>query len=169
MRFRKLRIAWSVCAGLAAVLLILLWVRSYSWSDTILCMKHSSGSSWFGTYESDSSSTTVTSELGTIKLCWEQSPDFAHDSWEFRSETTDRPIIEKIELGYLGLKTEMTWYGRLFAVSHQTFLLVAVLLTAAPWLRSLRWRFSLRTLLIATTLVAVVLGLIVAVLRWPAG
>ena len=32
------------------------------------------------------------------------------------------------------------------------------LIAAAPWLR---WRFSLRTLLIATTLVAVVLGLIV--------
>ena len=36
---------------------------------------------------------------------------------------------------------------------------------AAPRIR----RFSLRTLLIATTLVAVVLGLIVAALRWPAG
>src|SRR5438105_1666000 len=29
MRFRKLRIAWSVFWGLAAVLLIALWVRSY--------------------------------------------------------------------------------------------------------------------------------------------
>ena len=36
-----------------------------------------------------------------------------------------------------------------------------------PWLTFRR--FSLRTLLIATTLVAVVLGVIVAVLRWPAG
>jgi hypothetical protein len=30
-------------------------------------------------------------------------------------------------------------------------------------------RYSLRTLLIATTLIAVLLGLIVALLRWPAG
>src|SRR6476619_2972176 len=29
MRFRKLRIAWSVFWGLACVLLIVLWVRSY--------------------------------------------------------------------------------------------------------------------------------------------
>src|SRR5262245_30694970 len=29
MRFRKLRIAWSVLWGVAAVLLIVLWVRSY--------------------------------------------------------------------------------------------------------------------------------------------
>jgi hypothetical protein len=30
-----------------------------------------------------------------------------------------------------------------------------------PWIRQLRWRFTLRTLLIGTTLVAVVLGTIV--------
>src|SRR6476620_2384492 len=29
LRFRKLRIAWSVFCGLACVLLIVLWVRSY--------------------------------------------------------------------------------------------------------------------------------------------
>jgi hypothetical protein len=33
MRFRKLRIAWSVCCAIACVLLIALWERSYSWSD----------------------------------------------------------------------------------------------------------------------------------------
>ena len=161
MRFRYLRILWTVFCGIACLLLIALWVRSYRWNDIILCITHSSGSSWFGTYESDSSSTTVESEFGVIKLCWVKPPDLAHDSWIFRSETTDQPIIEKIEMGYLGLKTEKTWYGRLFAVSHRTLLFAAVLLTAAPWLRSLRWRFSMRTLLIVTTLVAVVLGMIV--------
>jgi hypothetical protein len=30
MKFRKLRIAWSVGWGLLAVLLVVLWVRSYS-------------------------------------------------------------------------------------------------------------------------------------------
>src|SRR5689334_19264816 len=33
LRFRKLRIAWSVFWGLACVLLIVLWVRSYWCSD----------------------------------------------------------------------------------------------------------------------------------------
>src|SRR4051794_8633021 len=33
MRFRKLRIAWSVFWGVACVLLIVLWVRSYYVSD----------------------------------------------------------------------------------------------------------------------------------------
>ena len=49
--------------------------------------------------------------------------------------------------------------------------LVSVFATVGtlPWIHHLKWRYSLRTLLIGTTLVAVVLGLIVAVLRWPAG
>src|SRR5712671_2831573 len=34
MRFRKLRIAWSVACGIACVLLIVLWVRSYWWFDS---------------------------------------------------------------------------------------------------------------------------------------
>src|SRR6187200_769128 len=35
MRFRKLRIAWSVFWALACVLLIVLWVRSYWWCDIL--------------------------------------------------------------------------------------------------------------------------------------
>src|SRR3954453_23888497 len=35
MRFRKLRIAWSVFWGLACLLLIELWVRSYFFADTV--------------------------------------------------------------------------------------------------------------------------------------
>jgi hypothetical protein len=32
-RFRKLRIAFSAVCGIACVLLIALWVRSYMWRD----------------------------------------------------------------------------------------------------------------------------------------
>jgi hypothetical protein len=39
-------------------------------------------------------------------------------------------------------------------------ILISVAFAAVPWIH---WRFSLRTLLIATTLIAVVLGLIVYV------
>jgi hypothetical protein len=35
MRFRKLRIAWSVFSGVVAVLLIALWVRSYFRHDAL--------------------------------------------------------------------------------------------------------------------------------------
>jgi hypothetical protein len=43
-------------------------------------------------------------------------------------------------------------------VPHWLLVVTSGLMAAMPWLP---WRFSLRTLLIATTLVAVVLGLIV--------
>src|SRR5689334_3428023 len=35
MKFHKLRIAFAALCGLAAVLLVVLWVRSYWWSDTV--------------------------------------------------------------------------------------------------------------------------------------
>ena len=50
-------------------------------------------------------------------------------------------------------------------IPYWFFVFVTATLTTAPWIRQLRWRFSLRTLLIATTLVAAVLGLIVYALR----
>src|ERR1044072_1880010 len=46
MTFRKLRIAWSVWWGLACVLLIVLWVRSYSHYDDL--MIHACGRSGGG-------------------------------------------------------------------------------------------------------------------------
>src|SRR4051812_39579519 len=36
LRFRKSRIAWSVFWGLACVLLIVLWVRSYRWTEIVI-------------------------------------------------------------------------------------------------------------------------------------
>ena len=37
MRFRKLRIVWSVAWGMVAVLLCVLWVRSYWTGDYLIC------------------------------------------------------------------------------------------------------------------------------------
>ncbi len=37
MKHRKLRIAWSVAWGIAGVLLIALWVRSYHSDEDIVC------------------------------------------------------------------------------------------------------------------------------------
>lgn len=45
------------------------------------------------------------------------------------------------------------------------FVSISAALAFVPWLRQLPWRFSLRTLLIVTTLVAVVLGFVVWVVR----
>lgn len=55
-------------------------------------------------------------------------------------------------------------WGNGWEISVSLWLLVLItgVLAAAPWIRE-KWHFSLRTLLIATTLVAVLLALIVAV------
>lgn len=51
-----------------------------------------------------------------------------------------------------------TYYGAAYSVSIGLLVMLVGALAALPWLS---WRYSLRTLLIATTLIAVVLGLIV--------
>jgi hypothetical protein len=59
-------------------------------------------------------------------------------------------------------------FGRLpngLYVPHWFLVLLATTFATLPWIRYFEWRFSLRTLLIATTLVAVVLGLIVWAVR----
>src|SRR6476660_634582 len=53
MRFRKLRIAWSVVWALAAVLLIVLWVRSYWVRDYISHNYAGQKIAWMG-YQVDS-------------------------------------------------------------------------------------------------------------------
>jgi hypothetical protein len=64
--------------------------------------------------------------------------------------------FDKYVLGfYFGRKP-----GLELGVPFWFIVLISLAITAAPWLRHLSWRFSLRTLLIATTLIALVLGIL---------
>ena len=62
--------------------------------------------------------------------------------------------------GLFGAGIAQTSTSFTVGVPYWFLILAAVAMAATPWLLSCR-RFSLRTLLIATTLVAVVLGLVV--------
>jgi hypothetical protein len=167
MRFRKLRIAWSVFLGLACVLVIVLWVRSQSLYDAI------SWRSGKGAYYS------VMSQYGHLTIVNGYNPNDYYAGTRFEighkalNPFVDSPAQPTLS-GILGLR----WYSShgvralrelIFAVPHWFASILLAASCAAPWLRWLPSRFSLRTLLIATTLVAVGLGLIVAVLRWPPG
>ena len=113
--FRKLRIAWSVAWGIAAVLLIALWVRSYG-----------------------------------------------HDDFLVKTASPGFPILESSEGRFTYFPSPST------TSSDVPYWLPVVTFTAlatAPWLRRISWRFSLRTLLIATTLVGVGLGTIIVLSR----
>jgi hypothetical protein len=151
MKYRKLRIAWSVGWGVAAVLLCVLWVRSYWNYYAIAYIDTSFGGVGLFFYRG-----CTGLELNHVST----PPPFAQ-WWDFKSIpfSEDLPvepgnrIVDGIQL-------------RFYRISHSTGVvfpiplaaLVAVALAALP---RLSYRFSLRALLIITTFVAVGLGLIV--------
>jgi hypothetical protein len=146
MRFRKLRIAWSVAWGLACVLLIVLWVRSYWKWDFVIAVPFQ------GAETKGAESYTGTASLQSIDR-----NDPPHWSWSVFE-------IDEDALGVFAACRENTHFGFgveregnrwAILVPHWFLLLLAAAVAVAPWLR-----FSLRTLLIATTLVALVLGII---------
>ena len=149
MKYRKLRIAWSVACGVACLLLIALWVRSYFWFDTVKMSFDGERAYWLG---------SVVGELRFGK-------PMTHRRG-FRLETYDTPAREWVKseapkqsvLGFWWGYSSMGFFR--FIIPHWFPVFLAAAIGAAPWMR-----FSLRTLLIAMTLVAVGLGWFVYALR----
>jgi hypothetical protein len=144
-RFRKLRIAVSVTCGIACVLLIVLWVRSY-WKWDTLASRLPTGSnlvltSWGGDF--------------SVGIDHQPGPFAPTEALEFDSRLKSSWTRDESERGF-GIHRGPTYL--IIASPAWFWVLTGVLLSGAPWIRK---RFSLRTLLIATALVAVVLGLIV--------
>jgi hypothetical protein len=137
---RRLRIAISVCFAVLTVLLCVLWVRSY-W-----CRDHVQGP-WFRSSTVNFWSSTGQLTVGTVRKL----------SWNWRVTTIKYPddwIAEPKRWGWAGNALGTTLFFPHW-ILPLTFAVVGITLWI-PWSN----RFSLRTLLIATTLLAVVLGLI---------
>jgi hypothetical protein len=152
MKYRKLRIAWSVGCGILCLLLIALWVRSLGWRDmvrwqpngeVILRCASLQGtmqlSAWFGDSASERALQVQATSIENLR----------------------RPLLKRTSGS--PISAPHRWLlisNKAVSVFVPCWLLVLVSGYAGtiPWYR---WRFSLRTLLIATTLVAVMLGLIV--------
>ena len=142
---RKLRIAASVFFGTLTVALCLLWVRSFwridsasfGWNHWTHSVQSLAGrievESWYWKLPMPSDL-----EFGSIPL--------RQDYYRFRHSTGAR-------LGFLFAVTNEII---LVSVPYWALVLVCVATVSLPWIAH---RFSLRTLLIATTLVAVALGL----------
>jgi hypothetical protein len=156
VRFRKLRIAWSSGCAIACLLLIVLWVRSYSYLDFCtsplgsLHFQTVGGRAVFFALPDQPNWTAGSRPMETV------SPRMA-----LRQPCAGWPTSDDPPRGLLGFAIYKQ-YGLNPAVSAPIWFLVmvAVALGWLPWIADAR-RFSLRTLLIATTLVAVVLGLAV--------
>jgi hypothetical protein len=152
MKLRKLRIAWSVGWGIAAVLLCVLWLRSHNWVEQVFLPISQS------TYFSAGSMPNAF-RFGVV----DKSPT---NTWAWLRVTTH---------GWLSLRDPKAppWSGARFfgfsegrvAIPYWFGVLSLVAIATLPWVKENARRFSLRTLLIGTTLVAVVLGVIVWAVR----
>ena len=145
MKHRKLRIAWSVGSGVACVMLLVLWVRSYRAYDVVGVVTPAGDEFSFH---------STGGYLGIIL-----GADFhwmaGQMKWRHVSGERDRDL-QGLPPPWLPHHWRES-FGSSTDVPHWMLFVLIALCGAIPWLRS---RFSLRTLLIATTLVGVGLGLI---------
>ena len=147
MKYRKLRIAWSVAWGVVFVLVLVLWARTRFATDyvTMRLPGHSEFS--------------VMSRSGGLGFIF--NPDLEGSRWSFQTQPAREVSFPyRTLLGFVEYLKTPTAYRIRFP--DWCFLLLSATFAAAPWLR---WRFSLRTLLIVTTLVTVGLGIVVYTLR----
>jgi hypothetical protein len=140
MRFRKLRIAWSLVWGLIAVLLIVLWMRSFWWADN------------FG-YQGATAARSVVSQSGWMyagELYLNQSR-----GWRIGSTPVTDPIDlrRQFAVAYFDERPRFVC----IAFPHWLLSLTLTLIAVAPWLS---WHYRIGTLLIITTFAAAMLGLI---------
>jgi hypothetical protein len=181
IRFRKLRIAWSVAWGLAAVLLIVLWVRSYTAADYVEQVNGRVISS-------------LLSDVGTIQFThgdrypvsvdrteWDTFPinqsQIASFQWEV-STHDDGAVNDSLNRDGFVLPAQpsvlspksFTYRDGIYKSLRVRFpywlpTIIVCMLAGLPWLIPWRTRFSLRTLLIAITLIGLILGTIIATTR----
>jgi hypothetical protein len=145
---RRLRIAVSVFFALVAVAFAVLWVRSYWRCDDV-----SWGISGGPGYK-------FISLRGEVSGSWFRSREGAVSvGWRHATVAPDR-LPQLSSSGHSQLLGFSFWMPYLAVVPHWFVVVLSVSIATAPWL-SYSGHFSLRTLLIATTLIAIVLGLAV--------
>jgi hypothetical protein len=149
---KYLRIAVTAVSLTACVLLVALWVRSYRYSDSIPIKQISSGKSL-----------AVNSSRGRISVQLKTTPQWWNNVKSRAVFVPEKGYEIKGESGYFdgdGRALQTTSLNAIDqGVPYWFVVLMFSTLSAVIWLPR---RFSLRTLLIATTLVAVVLGIVVA-------
>ena len=143
---RSLRIAWTAAFGIFCVLLIGLWVRSYKCEDRAsghinsLGVRLYSSRGWIVCFKNNA--------ISPGQYTW--SCELGRDYWLAPNDSR------------LQFTSPGAFFGKAatsnISTPHFPAVAIAVLLAAVPWVR---YRFSLRALLISVTLIAVALGLLV--------
>ncbi len=144
---RYLRIAFTAVCGIMVVLLVVLWVRSYS--------------SWYDLDVSGMNS-SVTAMKGKL---------FINEMFYPKETDTRTTVLLKDHLlGYPIRITvfrggDFTPFGTGITIPIWCLILLSAALSFVPGLHQFSWHFTLRTLLLATTLIAAVLGFLVWMVR----
>ncbi len=143
----RIRIAMSVCFGVLAFALCVLWVGSY-WQRSVVPLK----TTYDHRYE------LVSAEGKLIFL----SRNRIYFNFEFIPQNPYSFVPDlktQTRLGFGRIDKVGYWA---FSVAYGWLASTAIAAALVPWMR---WRFGLRTLLLATTLIAVALGLVVYAVR----
>jgi hypothetical protein len=150
-RIRGLRIAVSAVFGILCVLLVVMWVRSYSRFD-LLEIRTISKSNF-----------RVASASGVIGVMGDANPISLALTSEWKLYNVKVKNYQPMWGWYYSTRTP---FGTIATVPYWFAILLCLvaIVATSPWIR-LSKRFSLRTLLIATTLISVVQGLGAAYLR----
>ncbi len=176
MKFRKLRIAWSVICGIVCLLLVLLWVRSYWWIDHL---QHVSTTFFSDTCPYDGKlvfnwsypnvTESAMARRGKRWRLWAQSVE----SWR---GNTAPPLRKRLFQPF-----SLTLNPNQLVIPLWSLVLLSLTLFALPWLQNLRRRvrlrgvlnsttissFSLTDLLLATALVAIGITMVATPFTYP--
>jgi hypothetical protein len=143
MQYRKLRIAWSVAWGILCLLLLVPWVQSYQWRHEVFGIPF------------PKSTLAIVSMKGTFEL--HTFPATANDMFGDRMDSFGDAMYGfsnvPSTVGPTGVRSLPS-----AIIPHWTTVILCTVFGAAPWVPT---RFSLRTLLIAMTVVAAILGAVV--------
>jgi hypothetical protein len=141
MKFRKLRIAWSVFWAAVTLLFIACWIRSYFDSRS------------FEVLVTPTHRYYLHSLSGGVVLDWEERIFLGIEL----QRAGDPSYVTQLttNAGVRIVRIEGTAYA--VSVSYWLMTLATAFIAAVPWLR---FRFGMRTLLIITTLVAVLTAIV---------
>ena len=161
---RRLRITASVFFAMVCVAQCVLWVRSYWWTDVLR-------GTYLGTRVFYANSLVGRLQYidGSVRTAgypvFYDRNQLSYESRQYSDEYIERLKVLDLDQRPSPLHAFGFYVGNTpncfeLIVPHWFFVLTTASLTAVSWI-GWSWRFSLRTMLIATTLVAVVLGSVV--------
>lgn len=141
MKHRKLRIAWSIACGILCLLLIVLWVISYGEPRTLIS---------YAPYDPNAN------------VRWVEIQSYMGRTGTDVAMMRALDWVPPASLGGFEIRSNRT--GQIVVITPYWFLVLSICAAAfVPWVRW--WKFTLGTLLIATSLVSVLLGLLVYAAR----